>query len=69
MCSSDTYDRLNAVLDEVNVSLDRFLASIDSLTAGELIEARGRYALLTVRLDALTYELSSPFGCPTGRRT
>ncbi|OBH15077.1 hypothetical protein [Mycobacterium sp. E3247] len=69
MHSSSAYDRFTAVLDDVEGSLDRFLASIDSLTAGDLVEALDCYALLMVRLDALIYELSSPFGRPGGRRT
>ena len=70
MCSMDARDQIDALFDEFDAAHSRFLASsFDSLTAPELLAVSERYAFLMGRLDALRYELSSPFGRPSGRRT
>ncbi|WP_139273344.1 hypothetical protein [Mycobacterium paraffinicum] len=56
--------RMDAVLDGFEAAQDLLIASGDSLTAAELVTALERYVLLLRRLEALIYELSSPFGRP-----
>ncbi|WP_322861387.1 hypothetical protein U8D42_08910 [Mycobacterium europaeum] len=68
MSSIDAYDRFAAVLDRVELAQYLFFASTGSLTGSELIAALDRYAFLMGQLDALIYELSSPFGWPGERR-
>ncbi|OBG71837.1 hypothetical protein [Mycobacterium sp. E3305] len=67
MCSTDLLIRIDAVLERFERAQDVFFASLDSLTAVELVAALDRYGFLLGRLDALIYELSSPFGPPRGR--
>ncbi|MGD1171257.1 hypothetical protein ACKUVQ_24600 [Mycobacterium seoulense] len=69
MRSSNAYSRIAALLYQFEAALDRLYASRESLTAPELVAALDRYLFLVGRLDALIYELSSPFVRPVGRRT
>jgi hypothetical protein len=58
-------DRLGDLLDAFDAAHNRFLASsFDALTAAELVVLLQRYAFLMGRLDALRYELASPFAGP-----
>jgi hypothetical protein len=59
---------VETLLDEFDVAQDRFLAlDLDGLTVPELLGLRERYAFLMGRLDALKYELTSPFVSPRRR--
>ncbi len=69
MRSINGYRRIAALLYQFEEALDRLDASLDSLTAPELVAVLDRYLFLVGRLDALIYELSSPFVRPVGRRT
>lgn len=66
MRSIDPCSRVAALLDAFEAAQDLLVASFDSLTAPELVAALDRYGFLLGRLDALIYELSSPFGRPIG---
>ena len=61
--------RWSSWLDKVEAAQDLLFASLDSLTVPELIAALERYECLIGRLDAVVYELRSPFARPSGRRT
>jgi hypothetical protein len=58
------------LLDVFELAQDRsFSLSPAGLTVPELLALLERYAFLMGRLDALKYELASPFGAPgRGRR-
>ncbi|BAX93157.1 hypothetical protein MSG_03016 [Mycobacterium shigaense] len=57
--------RLESLLDVFEIAQDRLLSlSLDGLTVPELLALLERYALLRSRLDALRYELASPFEAP-----
>ncbi|OBH89170.1 hypothetical protein A5678_14710 [Mycobacterium sp. E2733] len=60
---------MDVLLDGFEAAQDLLIASIDSLTTVELVAALERYAFLLRRLDALMYELSSPFVRPGAPRT
>jgi hypothetical protein len=65
MSSIESSGRIDAAFDEFDAAIGRFLAaSFGSLTAPELLAILERYALLIGRLDALRYELTSPFRAP-----
>jgi hypothetical protein len=65
ICSSA---RIAAAFDELDATIGRFLAApLGSLTAPELLAILERYAFLMGRLDALQYELTSPFVRPARR--
>lgn len=66
---SITWPEIQADVDALSAALSRFQAlSWEALTPAELVDALGKYAFLTGRLDALIYELRSPFARPSGRR-
>ncbi|MEE2854949.1 MAG: hypothetical protein VX424_20100 [Actinomycetota bacterium] len=53
----------------MSAALSRFQAlSWESLSPAEFVDALEKYVFLVGRLDALTYELWSPFAQPSGRR-
>lgn len=57
---------IDALLDEFEAAHSRFLSSrFDSLTHPKLLAVLERYALLVGRLEALRYELTSPFARPS----
>lgn len=68
MRSIDAVIRWSSWLDRFEAAQDLFFASLDSMTVPEQVAALERYAFLTGRLDALIYELRSPFARPIGRR-
>jgi hypothetical protein len=69
MCSS-YYEEIGADIDALSAAFSRFEAiSWETMTPAELVYVLGSYAFLVGRLDALTYELLSPFARPRGRRT
>ncbi|OMB96293.1 hypothetical protein A5739_09840 [Mycobacterium colombiense] len=61
--------RWSSWLDRFEAAEDLLFASLDSMTASERVAALDGYEFLTGRLDALIYELRSPFAPPSGRRT
>jgi hypothetical protein len=66
MRSINRCHQIDAIFDELDAAQSRLLASsFDSLTGPELLAVLGRYALLMGRLDALRYELTSPFARPS----
>ncbi|OBH64637.1 hypothetical protein A5685_20495 [Mycobacterium colombiense] len=67
---SRTWREIQADVDALRAALSRFQAlSWEALTPAELVDVLGKYVFLTGRLDALIYELRSPFAWPSGRRT
>jgi hypothetical protein len=69
MRSINDVARFDRLLDAIEAAHDRVLAlPFDWLTRSELLSILKRYEFLMGRLDALEYELTSPFGRP-GRRT
>lgn len=67
---SRTCEEIQADVDSLSAAVSRFQAlSWEALTAAELVAELGKYAFLIGRLDALIYELRSPFARPSGRRT
>ncbi len=69
MCSS-YYEEIDADIDALSAALSRFEAiSWEAMTPAELVDVLGSYAFLIGRLDAVIYELRSPFARPSGRRT
>jgi hypothetical protein len=69
MHSIDTTDSWNSLFIRFEAAQDVLFASFDSLTVPELCAALERYDFLIGRLDALIYELRSPFLRQPGRRT
>lgn len=61
---------IQADIDALSAVVSRFQRhSYEALTPSRLVEVLEERAFLLGQLDALTYELSSPFGLPNGRRT
>lgn len=69
MRSINEVSRWSSWLDRFEAAQDLLFASLDSMTAPERVAALERYEFLTGWLDALIYELRSPFARPSGRRT
>ncbi|RAU98402.1 hypothetical protein DQP58_05765 [Mycobacterium colombiense] len=60
--SSSAWEKIQADVDALSAAVSRFQAlSWEAMTPAELVDALERYALFVGRLDALIYELSSPF--------
>ncbi len=67
---SDGREEIDAVFDALDADLDRVCAlSFDALTTPELVDVLEKRALVVGRLQAVRYELGSPFTRPSGRRT
>lgn len=63
-------EEIHADIDALSAALSRVEAlSWEALTTAELLDVLGTYAFLSGRLDALIYELRSPFARPSGRHT
>jgi hypothetical protein len=59
--------KVDVLLDEFDAAHSRFLASrLDLLTVPELLAVMEHYEFLMGRLDALKYELTSPFARRAG---
>lgn len=67
---SSYYDEIDADIDALSAAFSRFEAiSWEALTPAELVGVLEKYAFVIGRLDAVIYELRSPFARPSGRRT
>jgi hypothetical protein len=67
--SSSTYDEVQVDIDALSATASQVQAlSWEALTPAELVDVLEKYAFLIGRLDALIYELRSPFARPSGRR-
>ncbi|OBL07759.1 hypothetical protein A5646_13295 [Mycobacterium sp. 1245499.0] len=68
MCSS-AWEKIQADVDALSAAVSRFQAlSWEALTPAELVDVLERYACFIGRLDALIYELRSPFARLGGTR-
>lgn len=67
---SGYWEEIHADIDALSAALSRVQALLwEALTPTELVDVLGTYAFLVGRLDALIYELRSPFALPSGRHT
>lgn len=69
MRSIDAVSGWSSLLDRFEAAQNLLFASLDSMTVAERVAALERRQFLTGRLDALIYELRSPFVRPSGLRT
>jgi hypothetical protein len=68
MSSIDPTSRVDALFDALDAAHESFLAlPLGSLPTPELLAIMERYAFAMGRLDALRYELTSPFVHSGGR--
>lgn len=66
--SSITWEEIQDDIDALSAALSRFQAlSWEALTPAELVGVLEKYAFVIGRLDAVIYELRSPFARPSGR--
>ena len=67
---SSYYGEIAADIDALSAAFSRFEAiSWETMTPAELVDVLDEYAFLIGRLEAVEYELLSPFARPRGRRT
>ncbi|OCB27625.1 hypothetical protein A5674_01075 [Mycobacterium malmoense] len=68
MCSS-RWQAIQVEIDALSAAVSRFERhSYEALTPSGLVDVLEECAFLIGQLDALRYELCSPFGRPVGRR-
>jgi hypothetical protein len=67
---SSAWKKIQADVDALSAAVSRFAGhSYEALTPSELLDVLEERAFLVGQLDALMYELRSPFARPRGRRT
>ncbi|MGN6338405.1 hypothetical protein [Mycobacterium sp.] len=67
---SSYYAEIGADIDALSAAFSRFEAiSWEAMTPAELVDVLDEYAFLIGRLEAVEYELRSPFARLRGRRT
>ncbi|HET9890888.1 MAG TPA: hypothetical protein VFQ42_10335 [Mycobacterium sp.] len=65
---SSAWEKIQADVDALSAALSRFEAiSWEAMTPAELVVVLDEYAFLIGRLEAVEYELLSPFARPRGR--